>query len=104
ALFEPELGLAPEERPVRTATILGATRSRLYAQLDDPPIEVKVYLQDLEAQTGLKYRTLESEVAVTRSDGERLCVGDQINLVVQSYDERRDRWAFGVRPPRSSAS
>ena len=42
-LFTAELEITADDRPVRTGTVMGLNRRKVYIQLDDPPVDVKVY-------------------------------------------------------------
>jgi ribonuclease R len=97
ALLETDLLVAPEARPARTGTILGAAPSRVYLRLDGPPIELKVYAEDLEAAWGGQVSLLPGGVGLRAADGHRrLAAGDAVTLRTRGLDRRRDRWHFEV--------
>lgn len=97
ALFETDMLLSPEARPVRTGTVLGAAPSRIYLRLDEPPIELKVYAEDLEAAWGGPVSLLPGGVGLRSEDGsKRLAAGDAVTLRTRELDRRRDRWHFEV--------
>ena len=89
-----DLALPEQQRPVYRGTILGLTSSRLYVSLDDPPVELKVYVQDLEQTLGLSLRLLDSEVEMRarRRRGPQFRLGDEIQLRTAGRDERKGRW------------
>ena len=98
ALFRADLGLPEAERPRRRGTVMGLRANRLYCLLDDPPLEVKVYLTDLAEAAGESVDIDPDGVAMTgRSDGRVLVrLGDQGRLHVRRFDAQRDRWVFGL--------
>lgn len=94
-LLRHDLALAVEDRPWRTGTLLGLKGSRLYVEFDDPPIEVKVYPDHLEAQLNGALALGDSRVSA-HCDGTAFALGDALRLRVDRYDEARDRWVFTV--------
>ena len=84
-LFERELAEAPERRPVRTATVMGMSDTKLYLQLDEPPIEVKLYLDEQD-------RRLEPAGRFELRDaaGRSIRVGDAVSVRLARY--QRDKW------------
>ena len=47
-LFAAELDRPLAERPVREGTVMGLNRRKVYIQLDDPPVDVKVYATEID--------------------------------------------------------
>ena len=109
-LLRRDLELSEEARPRRRATLLGLSPTRMYVRLDDPPLELKVYLDGLASARGDRFELDGSEVElrVTREGGRqgeeegeeqgggdggrRFRVGDAVELRTAGYDERRGRW------------
>ncbi len=91
-LLRGDMDLPRADRPVHCGTILGMTASRLYVTLDDPPVELKVYVRDLERALGTKLRLSRSEVEMRARRGPRFCLGDEIRLVTAGHDASHDRW------------
>ena len=94
-LLRGDLTLPEQQRPVYRGTIMGLTASRLYVSLDAPPVELKVYVQDLEQALGLSLRLLDSEVemrANRRRRGPRFRLGDEIQLRTAGHDDNKNRW------------
>ena len=94
-LLEGDLALPLEQRPVHRGTIMGLTASRLYVSLDSPPVELKVYLCDMERELGLSLRLLDNEVemrARRRRRGPRFRLGDEIVLRTAGHDDKNNRW------------
>jgi ribonuclease R len=65
------------ERPVRPGCVLGSGNHKIYVELDDPPLELKVYREDLGTQV-------------------EYSLGDVIRLRVDRYDPARKRWCFDL--------
>lgn len=77
-------------------TVLGMSKGRLYVQLDDPPVDVKVYVRHLEAQHGCElYVPSHRAVLRKRSDNTVvLAVGQAVELTATHRDEETDRWVL----------
>jgi len=98
-LLRRELERPAEDRPWRPSTLLGMKSSRLYLRMDDPPLEVKVHLQDLARQTGVRWRTDRLGIVARAREGEgELRVGDGVELRLSGYTEKLRRWLFDLRP------
>jgi ribonuclease R len=100
ALFEADLALAEPDRPRRPGTVMGIQGNRLYALLDDPHLEVKIYLDDVAETAG---EAVEGDPDGTeihaRSDSRVLVrLGERGRLHVRRFDQGRDRWVFGLEP------
>ena len=85
-----------EQRPVRSGTVLGLRPSRAYVRLDDPPLEVKVYREDLEAWAGAALELSDDEVLFreTGTGAPRLLMGQGIRVRTAGKDPRRHRWVL----------
>ena len=88
-LLRRDLELAPAERPWRRGTLTGVGRGRAYVHLDDPPIGLKLYLDDLARHTRLPYSTEADGVTVGGPEGRLWRMGDAIELRVVIYSRRR---------------
>lgn len=97
-LLSDELNVSPEDRPIRVGAVFGLRSSKAYAALDDFPIELKVYRDDLEAAFGCKYRLNAAESCLAPVDGEgpSFGLGDEIRLRTKAYDPGRRRWTFDI--------
>jgi ribonuclease R len=95
-VFSADLGRPAGERPRRRGTVVGVTPSRLYVQLDDPALDLKVYTPDLARQLGTELVCDEHEVVLRPASGglRPLRLGDPVTLVVDGRDPDRDRWVF----------
>jgi ribonuclease R len=87
-----DLHVRREERPIRRGIVLGVSHDKIYVELDDPPLEVKVYLEDL----GRRLSATRERSALEGPSGIAFAVGDAIRLRVDRYDPARKRWSFDV--------
>lgn len=100
ALLGRELALEPDARRAFRAVILGAQRGRLYVRTSSPPLELKVYTEDLEHAFGTRYTLDPAGVALVPEHGEApaLAVGAELVLRVSERD-RHGRFRFAIAPP-----
>jgi ribonuclease R len=101
-LFENELTLSIDSRKRFTGTILGITASKVHVRLDNPPIDVKLYVRDLGKALGGKWLEVRDEgvsLAVKGTVAPWLMLGDSISMVVSSREEfeGKKRWVFALR-------
>lgn len=96
ALLARDLLLPPEQRPRRKGTICGLRRSRIYVRLDDPPMEIKSYVEDVEQVMGCSYTLEEGGVALVSPAGPTLRVGDEVALWTAGL--HRGRWQLVPAP------
>ncbi|MGE0713548.1 MAG: ribonuclease catalytic domain-containing protein [Planctomycetota bacterium] len=99
-LLRDDLALPPAGRPARRGTVIGVASSRLYVALDEFPIDLKVYREDLEALHGQAYqadRALTQLSPKGAGDAPRFRMGDGVTLRTHAYDDQRRRWAFDAR-------
>lgn len=77
-------------------TVVGLSRGRLHVQLDEPPIDVKVYLRHLRQRHG-ELQLDEHAVALLRPDQPPLVrLGDGVRIRVLGPDGDTDRWALDL--------
>jgi ribonuclease R len=97
--FVGEAALPRERRPEHHGTVLGLAPTRLYLRLADPPLELKVYTEDVARSAGGPVRLTPDEVALARADGgPRFALGDAALVRCEGFDPARDRWRFSLRP------
>ncbi len=71
------------------ATVMGLSSTKLHVQLDDPPIDAKLYLRD--------WAGARADGAVLRVEGRAvLRVGDSVQVQAYGRDAQRDRWQLRV--------
>lgn len=80
----------------RSGTVMGVTRDKVHVRLDDPPIDVKVYVGHLAGQRGSSELTPRGS-ALRCADGSSWALGDAVKLRVLGRDEGRDRWKLAIR-------
>jgi ribonuclease R len=79
----------------RGGTVMGVTRDKVHVRLDDPPIDVKVYVGHLAGQRGAIELTPRGS-ALQCADGSSWALGDAVKLRVLGRDEARDRWELAI--------
>lgn len=86
-----DLDLPVEQRPVRRGTVIGVRSTRAYVLLDEFPIDLKIYLDDLE-------RVYEPVAGGLRSadSSPDLLIGSGVDLRVTGWNEERRRFLFEV--------
>ncbi len=95
-LLGEELDAPLDDRPRHLATVMGVSAAKLYVQLDDPPVEIKLYVPDQERLLGLRFAP-RGRFAVS-VDGQVIRVGDAARVRLREYDRRRDRWVLVLEP------
>ncbi|MCA9666644.1 MAG: RNB domain-containing ribonuclease [Myxococcales bacterium] len=90
-------------RAARPATVMGVRGSRLYVELDDFAIELKIYTRDIEAMTGRRYVARGLQLVpegADNGDAPSYRVGDGVALRTRGRDAKRDRWQLWPEPLR----
>lgn len=104
-LLGPELAREASERTVYTGLILGMNRDKIYVRFEEPQLEIKLYIKDLNAQMGANYQSSEHG-ARTRDKGPSraptLSAGTTLRLRVSDYDKSRARYLFAVLSPETN--
>ncbi|MFK7927687.1 MAG: ribonuclease catalytic domain-containing protein [Myxococcota bacterium] len=82
----------------RGGTIMGFSRGKIRVELNDPPIQVKVYFPHLQEYIGTALRLTRDGSRVVEEKGGRRVVtlGDRVQVTVLRQDEDRDRWVLGL--------
>lgn len=93
----------------RRGTVMGITSSKIHVELDQPGMDVKVYLRDVGKQLAPpavdKKRpaavwldlTADGAQLVTRDDKRVVCaVGDAVDIWPIGHDAGQDRWVLGL--------
>lgn len=96
-LLRADLALPKEARPRRRATVMGVAKSKVHVSLDDPPLDLKLYLRELGQVLGGAWLA-PSDDGVTlleeKSGREVFSVGDAIELRTLALDKQTDRWVL----------
>ncbi len=96
-LFEADANERRESRRIWHGTVMGVGGGKLHVQLDEPGIDVKVYLFDLAKRWGGVWLEPDELGVVLRerdSGKVRAIAGDAIALRVGGRDKKRDRWVL----------
>lgn len=94
-LLRADLALPKDARPRRKATVMGIAGSKVHVSLDDPPLDLKLYLKELgQVLGGVWLKASEDGVALReeKSGREIFAVGDAIELRTMGLDGGSDRW------------
>ena len=93
AVFSSDLAWPLPARPVHRGTVLGigTDNNRVYVELDNPPVEVKVYLNPLCQHTGKSFR-INKRATVVVVGSTRVRVGDAIGLRVVRGAAAAEPW------------
>ena len=76
---------------------MGVNRSKVHLLLDDPPIDVKIYLQHLQEQLGERLSADADQVSLVGRDGKvHLTVGDSVTVRAMDFDAETERWRIEV--------
>lgn len=96
-LFDDDLRLPQAERPRRRGTVMGLNRGKVYVLLDEPPIDVKVYVRHLQAALGDGLAISDDQVSLLGGDGGALFhTGEAVRVDVLGRDRKRDRWRLSI--------
>jgi len=86
--------LANATRPVRPATIVGLSKTRIYVRTDNLLIDLKVYRQDLEKQYATTYLFSDVQAKPDISEKPIWSLGDGVNLTVAERDTQTGRFVL----------
>lgn len=100
-LFSDDLTRA--DAPKRRATVLGIDRRKTHVQLDDPPIDVKVYHRHLAERLGQNVEAGYDGVSLRAGRRHFLALGDAVTLRALGVDHGSDRWQLELLPAGDSA-
>jgi len=87
-----------DKPPVRKGTLLGIRDKRLYVQIDELALDLKVYLQDLETQHGCQYRLSDVQAIPDQPQAPQFTVGDVVSLSTFQWDAERRRFVLHLQP------
>lgn len=93
-LLRDDLQLPQDQRPVREGVIHGIRGSKLYVSLQNPPMEIKVYLQDQEFLAQHRFSSEQGGAALYHGEEKVpiFRVGDVVALRTDDY--RENRWVL----------
>lgn len=85
--------LASGDPPARSGTVMGVAAAKVYVLLDEPAIDVKIYVGDLGKVARSFLRVDEDEASLLNDKGRPvIAVGDAITLRCEGRDAVRDRF------------
>jgi len=90
-LFAQDLEQPANMRPVRSGTLMGMRRGRVYVRLDDPPLDVKLYTDRLPQPL----RGDEAGATLTRGSRVAARLGDAVGVRVLHRDDD-GRWVLDL--------
>ncbi len=95
-LLRADLSLPMADRPARPATLVGIRDDRLYLALDALSIDLKLSIEDLEADQATSY-TL-TDIAVLADDSARPSwyLGDAVSVSALGFDDEDQRFVLGL--------
>lgn len=85
--------------PPRRGTVMGITSSKVHVELDEPGLDVKVYLRDLGKTRGGAWLAADERGTTlrVRDTGQVVCrLGDEVGLVLRGKDVAHDRWRLDL--------
>lgn len=88
--------LSRESPSRRSGTLMGIRDKRLYVQLDELSLDLKVYLQDLESEHDCAYQLSNVEALPDRQGAPRFRIGDAVTLSTQRWDNTRQRFVLNL--------
>ncbi len=87
-LFRPDLSRDREDRPVREGVVMGLRRGKIYVQLQEPPVDIKVYTKEIDPALQVD----ETGARLLRDGSVALRLGDTVRVRVRGRDDSRGRW------------
>lgn len=95
SVFQEDLCLDEDSRPLYRGTILGVKATRLYVKLDTPPFEIKIYRDTLEKRWGCPY-SYDRKRGIMFPENKGMpeyYIGARITLKTNSFSEGK-RWVL----------
>lgn len=98
-LFSDDLALPIDARPWRLGTIVGVRSTRLYVSLDGCAVDVKIYVEDLEASYETRYTDDRRAALVADAPtAPSFIMGDAVLAQVKVWNSPRARYVISLRP------
>ncbi|HHH29464.1 MAG TPA: RNB domain-containing ribonuclease [Polyangiaceae bacterium] len=94
-LFEADRRHPLEKRPWRTGTLMGLSRGKVHVLLDDPRIDIKLYVQHLARIVGAPVTITDDGAELALGD-DHCRIGDAVRVQVRERDKGRDRWMIAL--------
>lgn len=96
-ILQNDLHLPLSDRPDYLGTIVGVRPTRIYVQLDEPVVALKVYVAHLERRLGLSFACVNDDLELIPRDGAstpRFRVGEAITVKCFEFDQITGKWAL----------
>lgn len=93
-LFQADMQQPSTQRKPRLGTVMGMDRSKIYVLLDEPAVEIKVYLHYLSEALSTELQIDPDAVTLHQKHDQQVIarIGDAVSIMVNDWDEQRDRW------------
>lgn len=94
-LFDNDLARPVEERTRWHGTVMGLTRDKVHVTFEEPPVDVKLYIDDLEEQLRTKVELSDEGASLRRASGRGVCrIGEPVSVRVDRWDRSRKRFVL----------
>ncbi len=94
-LFGQDLERDYEARTVWRGTVMGLTQSKVHVTFEEPPVDVKLYTDDLEEQLKTPVELCDDGASLRRKSGRGVCrIGEPVTVRVQRWDASRKRFVL----------
>jgi ribonuclease R len=93
-LFQADMQQPSIHRKSRLGTVMGMDQSKIYVLLDEPAVEIKVYLHYLSEALATELQVDQDAVALHKKHDQQVIarIGDAASIMANGWDEQRDRW------------
>lgn len=96
-LFRADLAVRESERPIRAGTVMGFSGGKVHITLDEPALDIKLYLRELGRVLGGAWLEPTPDgvaLRVARTGRIVMSVGSEVRLRVVELDRGTDRWVL----------
>ena len=93
-LFQADMQQSDTQRKPRLGTVMGMDQSKIYVLLDEPAVEIKLYLHYLTEAFATGLQLDQDAVALQNKHDHQVIarIGDAVSVIVKGWDKQRDRW------------
>lgn len=96
-LFNADLDYPEAERPRRLGTVIGLKADKLYILLDNPAIEVKIYVEDLQRLWNTPLTVDQNQISLYQNQERIISLGDGVQLTVIEKSSHQEHWVFQLQ-------
>lgn len=94
-LFANDLARPVPERTSWHGTVMGLTRDKVHVTFEEPPVDVKLYVDDLEEQLRTRVELCDDGASLRRANGDGICrIGEPVCVRVDRWDPSRKRFVL----------